>query len=209
VDSLNSSFNVRFAAPDPNCSLPKANIFWQVRNPEFWEKGHRTLQKFTRTSLPTISTPWENFTAIRNIKKNLLFFEGGVRSWPFATNHGILLTRLERNFTSTKIQSRRSRGPTELVIQSSFRSARHQLFASEGQHFFESSDSRILRKRSQNASKIYDNVSADNIYPGKKFYADPKLQKNLLFLESWVRSWQFATNQGIPLTLLAWNFMSM
>jgi hypothetical protein len=47
---------------------------------------------------------------------------------------------------------------------------------------------------SKNASKIYEDVHADYIYPVVKFYADPKLQKNLLLLEGVVRSWQFATN---------------
>jgi hypothetical protein len=61
---------------------------------------------------------------------------------------------------------------------------------------------------SKNASKIYEDIHADNIYPGEKFYADPKLQKNLLLLEGGVRSWQFATNQGFSRIRLVRNFTS-
>jgi hypothetical protein len=53
----------------------------------------------------------------------------------------------------------------------------------------ENLERRILRERPQNASKIFEDVPDDNIYPGLKFYTDPKLQKkNLLFLEFGVRS---------------------
>jgi hypothetical protein len=43
-----------------------------------------------------------------------------------------------------------------------------------------SPERRILSKRSQNASKISEDILADNIFPGAKFYADPKLTHKIL-----------------------------
>jgi hypothetical protein len=189
VDSLNLSFGVRFAAPDPNCSLPMANIFWKVRNAGFSEKGHRTLQKFTMTSPLTISTPRQNITPIQNCKKKkpAIF-----RKW------GLILTVCHKLWYSAHpfgskfyehVDTVKAITWTHLTRHSEFVPCpRPQLFASEGQYFFESPDRRISRKRSQNALKIYDDIPADNIYPGVKFYANQKLQKNLLFLERGVRS---------------------
>jgi len=74
VDMRNLLFGALFPAPDHQCLVEMACFFRQIGSAGFGPNGRRMLRKFRGTCPPTISTPWQNFTPIRNCKNATVFF---------------------------------------------------------------------------------------------------------------------------------------
>jgi hypothetical protein len=98
--------------------------YFHFTNPNFYDKS-RTLNLGQ-----TVTDHFENLRArprqqclhrgkiLRQSEtaKTQLFFDGGVRSGPFARNQALTLIRLARNLTGKQIKGRRSCGRLEISI---------------------------------------------------------------------------------------------
>jgi hypothetical protein len=69
----NLLFGALFPAPDHQCLVEIASFSRQVGSAGFGPNGRRTLTKFRGTFPTTISTPWQNFTPIRDCKNATVF----------------------------------------------------------------------------------------------------------------------------------------